>query len=556
MLLGSGIIVDAQDATVRVELATRLTDGQAIVQVRVPRGQTIDTAELTPNAQDSLPMTVEPVALPVTQWLLVDASSEMVNLETATQTAMQRLLSSSSLRTGVIFFDDELRVLAPTENSEQIDAFVASYTATPDSDGCVADALTQVAEADRPLDRAWHILLVTSSVSSQADCTSQELPQMPAPVDVISLSMDSEETLDDLIARSGGSLVSANLRTLEARFNEIRIQWGQPIFQLQAEGLTSPPIRATLDLTLSNGQQVSEPVRFRTYNLIVPETPTAAPTDTIAAAPSPEAQPTTNADSQPTAVPASETATADAEQDMSLLLVVGTILFVVGAIAFSIGLSRAGRGNSSTARPAKSPTTDSSSSFYAALEETPAPVAPDETVTRQRRDADDVSVTQVAPNTVASSTPVMGTQEEQEYDAMTEDNLIVTQVLSDERFRKMIVQSQHDQEVIGFVRVEGKADGDYRLTRRGLMIGRGMGCDIQITGDSAISRQHARIDVQDGDMVTVSRLSATNPVVVGGVQVSNRHPLKPNDVVHLSDQTRLVFVANQPDAAELDADSE
>jgi pSer/pThr/pTyr-binding forkhead associated (FHA) protein len=80
-----------------------------------------------------------------------------------------------------------------------------------------------------------------------------------------------------------------------------------------------------------------------------------------------------------------------------------------------------------------------------------------------------------------------------------------------------------------------------------LLVGRSTDCDIQITGDPAISRHHARLEVAEDDSITISRLSATNPVIIGGVQVGNHHPLRPNDVIHLSDATRLIYI-EKPDS--------
>lgn len=540
----------------RVEFATRSEDGLALLHARVPRGQTIESAELVtndPNDQDGLPLTIEPVALDATQWLVIDASSEMVNFETAVQAALQRFFSNNTAQTGIIYYGNELRILNPTDSGSQIDSFVETYSAAPDGEGCVSDALTHISELARPVDRSWHIMLITATVVPQTTCTTQEWPQMPAPVDIISLAPESEEVLDDLIVLNGGSLVPANLRTLEARFNEIRIQWGQPIFQLSTDALTTPPLRATLNLTLSNAQSASVRMRFRTYNLSTPIEPTAIPTQTAqpietVSTSEPEA---TTAAAAPTGAAAESASAAAAPDNMSLLLVLGTTLFVIGAVAVAVGLSRSGQPATKPMATAPTPLQmDRSSSFYAALEDTPSPVAPDDTVTRQRQSGEEISETQIAPNAVSSSTPVLPNDSASEYDVTTDDNLLITQVLSDDRFKTMIEQSNQDQEVVGFVRAEGAGSGDYRLTRRGLVAGRGMGCDIQITGDSAISRQHVRIAVQEDDTVTVSRLSATNPVVVGGSQVSNRYPLKPNDVIHLSDQTRLVYIANQVETLE------
>ena len=113
----------------------------------------------------------------------------------------------------------------------------------------------------------------------------------------------------------------------------------------------------------------------------------------------------------------------------------------------------------------------------------------------------------------------------------------------------MMSQSRSNVEIIGWIRLVSKdINRDFELTRRGAVVGRSQECDIQITGDSAISRKHARLDVSAINQVTISRLSAVNPVLISGIQINNLHPLAPNDVIHLSDETRLIFIAKvEPD---------
>lgn len=540
----------AQSSTVRLEFATRLDNGQAVLHVRVPRGQMVENPELVIDADETVPLTIEPIALAATNWLVLDASSNMVNFDVAVQAAIQRFLRNSAVPTGVILFAEETDVLMPTEDDELVAAFLSEYSAAQGPAACLNDALLNIAEAERPLDRSWRILLVTGGQANQDNCATQDAPLLSAPVDIITLTTERDETLENLVTRNGGEILSANLRTIETRFNEIRTRWGQPTYQLSTNDLDTMPIRATINLMLSNGQAVTQSVRFGTYNLLLSASPTPPATATATSAATAQSSVVTSA---ATVVAPTGPANVDPVSDDStnILLIAGALFFVVGAVVLALALSRVNRqpvpstGNTGTS-------SDHSSSFYAALEETPSPVRGDETVTKQRQaDGNSVDVTQVAPNEIESATPILSVEQaDDEAELVSDDELLITQVLTDDRFKKMISQSRQDQEIVGFVRVEGSATGDYHLTRRGLMIGRGMGCDIQITGDSAISRQHARMAVLDDGKVVVSRLSAVNPVVVDGSQVSNRFPLRPNDVIHLSDQTRLVYIANKPDLLE------
>lgn len=170
----------------------------------------------------------------------------------------------------------------------------------------------------------------------------------------------------------------------------------------------------------------------------------------------------------------------------------------------------------------------------------------------------DIGETRIAPEAAGLGTPTQAaklddTYMEESAEFGDEDELLVTQVLTDERFKQMVQQSKSNEEIVGWMRLstEGEAASeDFPLTAKGAVIGRSLDCDIRVKEDRAISRQHARLDVRPNGQVTISRLSAVNPVVVGGVQVSNRHPLKPNDVIHLSDRTRLIYVAKDIDFVE------
>ena len=191
----------------------------------------------------------------------------------------------------------------------------------------------------------------------------------------------------------------------------------------------------------------------------------------------------------------------------------------------------------------------STPSFYESLD-TPVDVAMSATKIRERSIIEDADIgeTRIAPEAagLGASSSLDDTYLEESDEVGDEDELLVTQVLTDERFKQMVQLSKTNEEVVGWMRLstQGEAEADdYPLTQKGAVIGRSQDCDIRVKDDRAISRQHARLDVRPNGQVTISRLSAVNPVMVGGVQVSNRHPLKPNDVIHLSDRTRLVFIA-------------
>jgi hypothetical protein len=284
---------------------------------------------------------------------------------------------------------------------------------------------------------------------------------------------------------------------------------------------------------------------LREYHVAAPIQPTVEPTQVTLATitPQPEATEAVAAVvTAPTAEASSTTSSGRSSGDnIALLLIFGAVLFIIGAVILALALSRVRRPEPFTPQPA-------GNNFYDTIDDE---VEASVSATRIReRDIivggnDNENPTRAAQRAhPAPSNPDHQTDETYlgDFDPDAEDEMLITQVLSDKRFRDMMEQSVEQDEVIAWLRVEGSSPGDFELTRRGAVVGRSQDCDIQIKGDRAISRQHARLEVQAEDMITISRLSAVNPVIVGGVQVGNHHELKTNDVIHLSDRTRLILI--------------
>ncbi|MDQ7036070.1 MAG: hypothetical protein Q9P01_14910 [Anaerolineae bacterium] len=89
--------ISAQIRSTRVELAT-LDGSDVLFHMRVLRGQTIETAELTQGGT-TVTLEASPVPLANTQWIVLDASEEMVNLQTTVQSAVQRFLRNNEIPT-------------------------------------------------------------------------------------------------------------------------------------------------------------------------------------------------------------------------------------------------------------------------------------------------------------------------------------------------------------------------------------------------------------------------------------------------------------------------
>lgn len=534
-----------------VELVTRV-DGDILLHLRVPRGQTIDSVQVSQGANNAT-LEVGQDPLPLMQFILLDAGGEMVNLQPVVQSAIPRFWASTDRETGLIFFNAALDSLQPTDRAEQLDDFLSGYAPISGDPACLATALDDLATRERDIDRAWRILIVTAGdFSQQSTCDVQTFPVLPAPVDIIAVTTTVDEMLETLVAESGGVIYTANLRGVEARTNEVTTSWAQPTYAVRGTLPPSwePDAPFDMTITLSNGTEETQTLSLRTYNLpatgtdtqvAAPVTSEPEPTSALSTIPpDATATPVANAITDPTAVPTlastaappTTSAAADNTGPIAIALIVGAVLFVIGAVGLALSLTRVRR--APAAQPAQP------ANYYQALTQ-PTSEQGDEPTRIRERDilANNNEQTQIAE--VVEATAHFSDDEEDD-----EDTMLMTQVLTDERFQEMVASSQSDDEVVGWMRIliDGETDiTDKPLTMRGAVIGRSQECDIQITDDRAISRKHARLDVAQDRQVTISRLSATNPVVVGGVQISNRHLLKPNDVIYLSDMTKLIFIA-------------
>lgn len=609
------VITQAQATDVFIEWAAQSDTNTVTVHVRVPRGQEIEVATIGDDATLSL-LEAQPAPMNTTTWLVIDASATMLNFQSPVQTSLQRWLTSdSTLRdgeVGLIAYNNDLQIAEPSRFQSQVDDFLAEYTVTANTVGCLGDALTTIAEREREVNRSVRILVITAEWSRQTTCTQSAVPDdLLAPIEMIILA--NEENTDDALielAERGGTMpLFANVRLLDTRLDEIQAAWDNPTFRLDATFANPLPSNATITVNLSNGDAITQQVQFDifvqpptpiasptvpTATLIAP-TETASPTTTIAPTSTdvPDEPTATNMQAEPTAtdVPPTVTSTpqpetteaaiasaptevtdteapsaSDMDDNLPLLLLIGGTLFVIGIGFVVIAFTRLG--NTANKTDSDPPKKDDSSSFYDTLDKptdalrTPVvQVNPakqggvaneiDQLITRM----EDVEAIENANPIEQTGMVDMDTDLLNQMKTISDPDhptghpndsqAIITQMLSDEQFRAMMNQSQDDEEVVAWLQVvSGDRKTSYDLTRRGAIVGRGKDCDIQITGDSAVSRQHVQFTVPEDFNITVSRLSANNPVVVGGVQVSNRHPLQPNDVVYLSDRTYIVFVLN------------
>ncbi len=556
-------LVQSDDSPIKVELVAETFDGEAIIHVRLPRAVTIDEALLSPinNESDDIILTFDNEPLPITRFIMLDASDRMVNLQSVVRSNISRFWRTGEHPTSLIFYSDEVTYFEPGNEAEFLDNNLLSYNINPGVPACHGDAIAQLNTLTRDYDRSWRILLVTpGDFSNNDNCVNPDLPVAPTWLDIFVLAEPSDE-LNAVVNRNEGQFYPGSLQTVASEITPILEQWSQSSYALRGnipEGWNSDAA-FELDIRLSDGSRQIIELGFRDYTVTLPATATPAPTATIE---TPTETPTeeatiaaateviaTEAIVDTTEPPATSSETGGSS-NVAILLIIGAILFVIGAVVLALALSRVRRA------PVKNPAPQTAN-FYETLNNINNDASSSLTATRVR-ERNIVSSDGLDPQTQIASLDDTHMEGDDISDSDEElDEILLTQVLSDKRFQSMMEQSSNDDEIVGWLRliVSNRAeDGDYELKRRGAVIGRSQECDIQITGDRAISRQHARLDVRSNGQVTVSRLSAVNPVVVGGVQISNRHPLAPNDVIHLSDETRLIFIAREEIDPDMDTE--
>lgn len=85
----------------------------------------------------------------------------------------------------------------------------------------------------------------------------------------------------------------------------------------------------------------------------------------------------------------------------------------------------------------------------------------------------------------------------------------------------------------------------FRIEKPRVVLGRGAGCDVQLT-DSEVSRRHAMLEIR-GDEVTIKDLGSTNGTYVDGVRV-NEARLESQQEFSLGTSTLMLIVTEARDS--------
>ncbi|MFP4320857.1 MAG: FHA domain-containing protein [Anaerolineales bacterium] len=128
-----------------------------------------------------------------------------------------------------------------------------------------------------------------------------------------------------------------------------------------------------------------------------------------------------------------------------------------------------------------------------------------------------------------------------------EDEMLVTEMLSDTDFQQMRQQSA--REVVGWLRLDMEPPRHFELFAGPALVGRKPSCDVVITDDSSVSGEHLRLEWEAEGTMWVSTISKTNPAMVSGLILppGEARPLQPQDVIQLSPKTRLIYLQRLPE---------
>ncbi|MCS6836127.1 MAG: FHA domain-containing protein [Anaerolineae bacterium] len=264
----------AQDVTTRGEDAFSTDDGTLIVHVAVPRGQIIQEGRLShSDLAEAVILRPDPEPLREVRWFILDASGEMLNAAPFVKDAIQRFIRADDLRVsyGVIVFDSRARLLvSPTRDTAALIRALDSYSGTVGQVGCVGDALVELRSLRSP-DQARRVLLVVGPLTRQGTCNETPVQSASVPIDIIVVADDVDGAYLDIAERSQGVVRRANLRTISARFDEVKTQWLQPIYALR--GRSPQPIGGQSSLRVQFTDSTSAAALVRVSRIQLTPTP-------------------------------------------------------------------------------------------------------------------------------------------------------------------------------------------------------------------------------------------------------------------------------------------
>ncbi len=652
LALGGGGASYAQSTQdIRVEWAAQYPDGAVQLHISAPRGQTLDSVTVNVDGTTTA-LDISPEPLPVAQWFVLDASGGMLNIYPRVGAALERFLQGNpASAAGLIFYDDAVEVTQLTDQFSDLNAVIETYTATANAPGCLGDALTALADSPPDPTRARRVLLVAGPLSRQGPCQADPVQASDSPIDAIIIADDVDDAYRDVVESTGGQLREANLNTIQARFNEVRTLWTQPVYAVTGS-LPPNTADATARVTLENGQSSDLPLRFLTVDApeesaanptppsdgglvieaVATEAPSATPTilpspsdeqpsetgqvaspvpaqdatatPTVTPSPTPDSDDTTAESAEevlaeeaatedattesvaathentatetpepdtsqatdsappPDAAPPSESETSattdDPDEGLNPLILIGGGLVALAVVLLLAYVLVSGRNNAPQPQPPLSGNTLAAADVFQDVTDY-EPTLQEASAGSPYDFYASAGATPLSRRT--ASAEILREQAEMAYqptDMLSEDDeMLVTEMLSDEDFIQMRQQSRH--EVVAWLRRDSTPPQHIEVYAPGVLIGRRPTCDVVIEDDKAVSGEHVRLEWHDDHTMWITTISTTNPAMVSGLVLppGESRPLNTQDVIQLTPNTRLVYIQRTPDDATpfLDSDN-
>lgn len=255
---------NAQDNS-RIERAT-LSGESVTIQVSVPRGRTIENAELQGPAQP-IRLGAAPVPSDITLWLVLDQSEAIINAAPTIQTGITRFINGFSAETqiGILLYNNSLQQYQPTVTRSEINAWLSGYSGRANSPNCLGTALEALNENISGTTGTHRVLIIAASPVRQSACPSANL-NLSVPADLIIVADTIDPSYQDVQDRFGGRLLRANIQTVSNRLDEIKSLWSNPVYELS--GILPQDVNNTnLVITLSDKTRVTLPVTFEEISL-------------------------------------------------------------------------------------------------------------------------------------------------------------------------------------------------------------------------------------------------------------------------------------------------
>lgn len=429
-------------------------------------------------------MTINPQPLPVEYWYILDAGDSMVDAYAVVRDALLQHVEklSPDNMIGIVTVADEIRILEPSNDVDDISLFLDTYQAMPFIDACLASAMSDIFDTPQSADRARMITAITGQVTDNPACDGIE--SLVHPLEVIVIGQASDTQLTEQARLTNGQVQFTPLLQFTTLFDEMTSNQQDVVYALTLD--LNERIESTdLTLMLANGESITQTIEPRGEFIIV-ETVEEVVNET------PQIEVTAEATSiqvtdvpLATSIPQPDSPVEDGLSNTMLIMIGGgaAILVVLIVMGLLLGVGR------------RSQTEE-------ALQSTDPSVS--------------LSDSTINPDNVAV-------------------RLDQTEVVT---MREMASQSgaTHVADLINATN-----NISYEIHRPFSVLGRQIGSDILIADDKQISRQHVRFETRDNGSIWIVRLT-NNPILVNDVPMENTRQLNEGDLIQLSPNLQVMFI--------------